>query len=172
MKARLKRIKLLIMDVDGVMTDGKIIMDSEGKETKFFDVQDGYGIVLAQRQGLLTAILSARASGVVKHRAKDLGIEHVYVDAYPKIKAYDELIQKLRIKDEEVCFIGDDLPDVEVLARVGFAVSVPNGTTEARQQADYVTCQRGGQGAIREVVEMILKAQNRWPFTSMGMRKP
>ena len=163
MKNKLRKIKLLILDVDGVLTDGKIIIDSDGREMKFFDVQDGFGIVVFRQAGLKTAILSARASNVVRHRAKDLGIDRVYVDAYPKIGAYKKLLSEFQLRDEDVCFIGDDLPDVEVLSKVGFAVSVPNGTAEAQKEAHYITKKRGGNGAVREVIEMILKAQNLWP---------
>jgi len=162
-KSKLEKIKLLIMDVDGVLTDGKIIIDSDGRETKFFDVQDGFGLVMLRRAGLKTAILSARASRVISHRAKDLKIDRVYQDAYPKIDFYRKALRTFRLKDEEVCFIGDDLPDVEVLKRVGFAVSVPNGTPEAKQVAHYVTKNRGGEGAVREVIELIMKAQGVWP---------
>ena len=163
MKDRLKKIKLLIMDVDGVLTDGRIVIDDQGRETKFFNVLDGFGIVAFRRAGFKTAILSARASQVVGHRAKDLKIDKVYVDAYPKIGAYEELLREFNLKDEEVCFIGDDWPDMDVLKRVGFAVSVPNGVPEVKKVADYVTKKAGGAGAVREVIELILKAQGLWP---------
>jgi 3-deoxy-D-manno-octulosonate 8-phosphate phosphatase (KDO 8-P phosphatase) len=163
MKARLKKVKLLIMDVDGVLTDGRIIVDDDGRETKFFNVQDGFGIVAFRRAGFRTAILSARASKVVGHRARDLGIDRVCLDAFPKIDAYEKILKDFKLKDENVCFIGDDWPDVEVLGRVGFAVSVPNGTKEARQAAHHITRKKGGGGAVREVIELIMRAQSCWP---------
>lgn len=163
MKDRLKKIKLLILDVDGVLTDGKIIVDSKGDEIKIFDVQDGFGLVILRKSGIKTAILTARASRVVTHRARDLKIDKVYQDAYPKLEYYKKLLRLFKLKDEEVCFIGDDWPDIEVLKQVGFAVAVPNAVPEAKNVADYVTKNRGGAGAVREVIEMILKDRGLWP---------
>ena len=162
-KDRLKKIKLMILDVDGVLTDGKIIMDSKGNEIKVFDVQDGFGLVILRKAGIKTAILTARASQVVRHRANDLKIDKVYQDAYPKLDYYNKLLRHFSLKDEEVCFIGDDWPDIEVLKRVGFAVAVPNAVKEAKEVADYVTRNRGGAGAVREVIELILKTKGLWP---------
>jgi len=159
---KLKKIKMLAMDVDGVLTDGKIVYDSNKAETKSYDVQDGYGIVLARRMGLLTAIITARASQPVSIRAKDLGIDKVYQNAYPKLVAYEKLLKECRLADDEVCFVGDDLPDLPLLKRVGFAVAVKNAAVELRREADYVTRRCGGCGAIREVIELILKAQGKW----------
>ncbi len=171
MKNKLKKIKLLIMDVDGVLTDGRIVIDDEGRETKFFNVQDGFGIVVFRRAGFKTAILSARASQVVQHRAKDLQIDKVYLDAYPKIDAYKEMLKAFRLTDEAVCFIGDDWPDVEVLKRVGFAVAVPNATPETKEAAHHVTRNKGGAGAVREVIELIMKAQGCWPPAHKAHRR-
>lgn len=167
-KDSIKKIKLLVLDVDGVLTDGKIILDSKGGETKVFDVQDGYGLVVLRKAGIKTAILTARSSVVVRHRARDLKIDKVYQDAFPKIVFYKKLLRNFKLKDEEVCFIGDDWPDIEVLRRVGFAVSVPNAVQEVKQVAHYVTKHKGGAGAVREVIEMILKTQGFWPAIIMG----
>ena len=109
MKDALKKIKCVAMDVDGVLTDGRIIMDSNGVETKNFDVQDGFGIVLLKKCGIKTAIISARKSGVTAHRAKDLKIDKVYVGVWPKLSAYERMLKEFKVLDEEVCFIGDDL---------------------------------------------------------------
>jgi 3-deoxy-D-manno-octulosonate 8-phosphate phosphatase (KDO 8-P phosphatase) len=163
LKDKIKKIKLLILDVDGIMTNGEIILDDDGKETKVFNVQDGYGIVLFQRAGHKTAILSARSTGAVNARAKDLKIDKVCQDAQPKIKAYTKLLSDLKLKDEQACFIGDDLTDIEVLRKVGVSVSVPNAVTEVKQIVDHVTKREGGQGAVREVIELILKTQGKWP---------
>lgn len=157
----LSKIKVLILDVDGVLTDGRIIMDGNGVETKNFDVQDGFGIVFARKCGIKVAIISARPSPVVQWRAKDLGIDKVFM-VYPKISAYDTLKAEWGIKDEEVCFIGDDVADLKILKKVGFPVAVSNAVFEVKQVAKYVTERHGGRGAIREVVEMILKAQGQW----------
>ena len=162
MKDALKKIKVVVMDVDGVLTDGRIIIDSNGVETKNFDVQDGFGIVFLKKCGLKTAIISARESGVVAHRARDLKIDKVYVGVYPKISAYESVLEEFKVLDEEVCFIGDDLADMLVMRRCGVAVAVANAVFEVKQIADYVTSKRGGEGAVREVIEMILQAQGHW----------
>ncbi len=150
------------MDVDGVLTDGKIIYDSKGNEIKNFDVQDGFGIVFFQQAGFKTAIITARSSKVVTLRAKDLKINKLYQDAFPKMMAYEKLLQELSLREEEVCFIADDLPDYAVLQRVGFAVAVANAVKEIKQTAHYVTRKSGGNGAVREVIELILKTQGKW----------
>lgn len=153
---------MLALDVDGVLTDGKIIFDSEGRELKFFDVQDGFGIVFVQRCGIKTAIISSRASGVITHRAKDLKIDKVYMGVYPKLGAYEQLLKEFRLKDEEVCFVGDDLADLCILKRVGFSAAVANAVDEVKEVVDYVAERSGGNGAVREIVELILKTQGRW----------
>lgn len=162
LKEKMKKIKVLAVDVDGVLTDGKIIFDSAGKETKNFHVHDGFALVLFKRLGLRTAIITARGSKVVGIRAKDLNIDRVYQDAYPKIDAYKKMLKDFKVKNAEVCFIGDDLPDLEVLKRAGFSVAVPDAAAEVKRAVDYVTKRQGGKGAVREVVEMILKAQGKW----------
>lgn len=162
LKRKLKKIELLIMDVDGVLTNGQINVDSAGKELKMFNVQDGFGIVLFQRQGFKTAIISARSTKAVDVRAKDLKISKVYQNAYPKTEAYAKLLKELNIEKDKVCYIGDDVPDICLFSRVGVAVSVPNGAVEARKRADYVTKRAGGNGAVREVVEVILKSKGLW----------
>ena len=158
----LKKIKCVAMDVDGVLTDGGIIIDSKGVETKNFDVQDGFGIVFLKKCGIKTAILSARKSGVIAHRAKDLKIDKVYVGVFPKLSAYERMLKELKVLDEEVCFIGDDLADLGVMYRCGVSVAVANAVSEVKQIADYVTVRQGGRGAVREIVELILQAQGHW----------
>src|ERR1700691_6035580 len=133
MKEALKKIKVVVMDIDGVLTDGRIIIDSNGVETKNFDVQDGFGIVFLKKCGIKTAIISARQSGVVAHRAKDLSIDKVYVGVYPKLDAYESMLKELSVQDEEVCFIGDDLADFGVMSRCGLAVAVANAVFEVKQ---------------------------------------
>jgi 3-deoxy-D-manno-octulosonate 8-phosphate phosphatase (KDO 8-P phosphatase) len=162
MKDALKKIKCLAMDLDGVLTDGRIIIDSNGVETKNFDVQDGFGIVFLKKCAIKTAIISARASGVIAHRAKDLKIDKVYEGAYPKLGAYESMLKEFKVSDEEVCFIGDDLADLSVMRRCGFAVAVANAVAEVKQIADHVTVKQGGRGAVRETIELILKAQGHW----------
>jgi len=162
MTPKLKQIKVIAMDVDGVMTDGRIIYDGAGQELKFFDVQDGYAIVRARKQGFKTAVISARSCPAVTARTTDLKFEKVYLDVYPKISAYEDLLKIFGVKDEEVCFIGDDLPDLAILKRAGFAVAVKNAAPEVKKIADFVTKHEGGRGAVREVIEKILKVQKKW----------
>jgi len=159
---KIKHIKLLILDVDGILTNGEIIVDAKGEETKIFNVQDGFGLVLFKRARLKTAILSARSTEAVTHRAKDLQMDKICQDAFPKLNVYKKMIKDLKVNDEEVCFMADDLTDIAVLKRVGFAVTVPNAVKEVKAQVDYVTKNEGGRGAVREVVELILKAQKKW----------
>ena len=162
MKDALKKIKCVAMDVDGVLTDGRIIIDSKGVETKNFDVQDGFGIVFLKKCGIKTAIISARASGAIAHRAKDLQIDKIYVGVYPKLRAYESMLKEFKVLDEEVCFIGDDLADLGVMRRCGVSVAVANAVFEVKQIADHVTVRPGGRGAVRETVELILQAQGHW----------
>jgi len=162
MKDKLKKIKLLILDVDGILTNGEIIVDDKGTEMKIFDVQDGFGVVLLLRAGLECSIITARFSKAVEYRAKDLGIKKIYQNARPKTKPYEMLLKDLNLKESEVCFMGDDLADLAVLKRVGLAITVPNAVKEIKECADYITDNEGGNGAVREVAEMILKAQSKW----------
>jgi 3-deoxy-D-manno-octulosonate 8-phosphate phosphatase (KDO 8-P phosphatase) len=162
MKDVFKKIKVVAMDMDGVLTDGRIIMDSNGVETKNFDVQDGFGIVFLKKCGIKTAIISARESGVVAHRARDLKIDKVYVGVYPKLSAYESMLKEFKVLDQEVCFIGDDLADLCVMRRCGLSVAVANAVFEVKQIADHVTVKRGGRGAVRETIELILQAQGHW----------
>ncbi len=159
---RIKRIKLLIMDVDGVMTDGSVIYNDAGLETKVFDVRDGHGIKMLQRAGIKAAIITSRRSEAVTHRAKNLGIELLYQGAIEKVRAYEDLLQKEGLKQDETAYMGDDIVDIPILKRAGFRVCVPDAVDEVKQTAHYITKKHGGSGAVREVVELILKTQGRW----------
>lgn len=158
---RAKKIKLLLLDVDGVLTDGKIIIGNYGDEIKNFDVKDGLGVVLLRKAGLRCAIITARNSRIVKIRAGHLGIDKIYENHY-KIKSLRNIKRRFRVKEEEICFVGDDLIDIPILKRVGFAVTVPNAIKETKDVAHYITQNPGGRGAVREVCEIILKAQGKW----------
>lgn len=158
----LNNIKIVIFDVDGVFSDGKIILDSHGIESKNFHVQDGTGITYLQRAGIKTAIISGRVSKAVEYRAKELSIEDVFQGVQRKIDAYEAILKKHTLDDHETCYIGDDLIDLPVLRRVGFAVAVPNARQEVKECASYQTVAHGGYGAIREVAEKILKSQGKW----------
>ncbi|MFC1868354.1 KdsC family phosphatase [Thermodesulfobacteriota bacterium] len=157
------RIKLLILDVDGVMTDGRIIMNDLGKETKHFDVKDGQGLKLLMKTGVEVVIISGRESTTVDYRAKDLGIDEVYQGINDKEALCALLLEKRGLKSDQVCCIGDDLPDIPIFNRIGFPVAVADAVREVRDAACHVTKNRGGNGAVREVCELILKAQGAWP---------
>jgi len=162
LEERIRRIKLLMLDIDGILTDGRIIYDNRGNELKFFDVQDGFGIVLLRRVGIETFIMTANKSKVVSRRAKDFNIKHVYQNCFDKLRVFEDIIKRFNLSPDEICFMGDDLIDVPVLKRVGFAVSVPNAVQESKDAAHYITARPGGRGAVREICDLIVKTQNKW----------
>lgn len=162
MKDKLVKIKLLILDIDGVMTDGRIIYDANGVESKFFNVKDGHGIKMVQRAGIEVAIISGRESQVVTNRAAELGIERVYQRCLDKMTPYRALLAATGLADEEVAFVGDDLIDLPVLRRVGFAAAPADAVAETLAAVHYVTKNRGGWGAVREVCDLILKGKGLW----------
>lgn len=156
-------IKLLLLDVDGVLTDGRIIIDDNGVETKQFDVRDGQGISLLMRAGIDVGFITGRTSRVVDHRARDLGVRLVFQGISDKLSCYDEIKRQLALKDNQIAFVGDDLVDLPVLSRVGLALSVSDGWPELSGAVDYITAAPGGHGAVREVAELLLKSQGKWP---------
>ncbi|MDO8426698.1 MAG: HAD-IIIA family hydrolase [Deltaproteobacteria bacterium] len=159
---KIKKIKLLIFDVDGVLTDGGIIYNDEGQELKVFDVRDGHGIKLLMRAGIDVAIITARESRAVSFRAANLGIEHVYQGMRDKAEALGLILEKKALAPEEAGYVGDDVIDLPVIKRVGFSAAVADAVDEVKQRVDYVTKMPGGRGAAREVVELILKTQGKW----------
>ncbi len=161
-KAQLANLRLLAMDVDGVLTDGTIIVNEDGGETKHFSVLDGHGIRLWHRAGLKTALISGRASAPTQRRADQLEIEHVFQNCHHKLPVMKDLLKNIEMTPEQVVYIGDDLPDLPVIKYVGFGVAVANSVAPIKQHADYVTTCRGGNGAVREVIEYILKNTGRW----------
>jgi len=162
MQDRLKKIKLLILDVDGVMTDGRIIFDSNGIESKFFNVKDGHGIKMLQRSGIEIGIISGRESRVVANRATELGINQVYQKSLDKMVPYRQMLEAVGVADEEVAFMGDDVIDIPLLKRVGFAAAPADAVAEVRTLVHYVAKNRGGWGAVRELCDLVLKAQGTW----------
>ena len=160
--AKLLPIKMVIMDVDGVLTDGSMIFNADGTESKTFNVRDGSGIKYLMRNGIATALLSARECEPVRRRAESRGIDHCITGALDKLPAYRDLLQRIGLTDAEVCYVGDDLPDIPPMRAAGFPVTVADGADEVKEVAAYVTRAKGGHGAIREVAEMILKAQDKW----------
>jgi 3-deoxy-D-manno-octulosonate 8-phosphate phosphatase (KDO 8-P phosphatase) len=161
-KEKLKGIKMLILDVDGVMTDGGIIMDSKGGELKKFNVRDGHGLKLLQRYGIKVAILTGRKSKVVEYRAKDLEIKDVYQKVFNKKEVFEKILVKHKLSADEVAYMGDDIIDIPVLKRVGFSAAVADAVDVVKKSVDYITKNTGGHGAVREVCEMILEAQDKW----------
>ena len=159
---RAARIKLLLMDCDGVLTDGGLTLLENGDEQKTFHARDGHGIVLLHRAGLKSGIISGRSSSFVQRRARELGIEYVFQGSLDKIKDFEELLGQAGVPENEVAFIGDDVTDIPLMQRSELAVAVADAVEETRSVAHYVTRLSGGHGAVREVVEIILKSQGRW----------
>jgi 3-deoxy-D-manno-octulosonate 8-phosphate phosphatase (KDO 8-P phosphatase) len=157
--ARAAGVRLLVLDVDGVLTDGGIVMDDAGAEFKRFHVRDGHGIKLLQRRGIPVALITGRRSGVVEQRAAELGIEHVYQGAEDKRAALADLLERLDTDPQAVAMVGDDVVDLPLLVRAGLAVTVADGHAAVRERAHWVTEAAGGRGAVREVTDRILRAQ-------------
>jgi 3-deoxy-D-manno-octulosonate 8-phosphate phosphatase (KDO 8-P phosphatase) len=156
------KVKLFVMDVDGILTDGRIIYDNKGNQLKFFDVQDGFGIALLRRGGIESAIITAKKSKVVERRAKDFKLKYLYQNCSDKLKALNDLMGKLKLLPEEICYMGDDLLDLPVLKSVGLAVTVPNAVSEVRGAVHHTTEKHGGRGAVREICDLILKTQGKF----------
>jgi len=166
LQARARKIKLLLMDVDGVLTDGRFfyVPGARGKliETKAFHSRDGLGFRIAHQAGLKTGFVTGRRSPTVEHRAKELGVHFLKQHVREKLEPYHEILREARLKDEEVCYVGDDIVDLPLLTRVGLAVAVGNSHKLLRRYVHYQTEQPGGFGAVREVIELILTAQGKW----------
>ena len=156
------QIKLLAMDVDGVMTDGGIIVHADASESKRFNVRDGAWIRIWKRQNLKTAIITGRSCAAVEHRAAELEIDFVYQKAHKKLDALDELVRDSGVKAEQIAYIGDDVMDLPVINRVGFGATVPEAIGELRQAVDYVTGTCGGAGAVAEVIGHLLRKMGLW----------
>ncbi|OIO39419.1 MAG: hypothetical protein AUJ71_00650 [Candidatus Omnitrophica bacterium CG1_02_49_16] len=168
LKDRILRVKLLLLDVDGVLTDGRIVYGDYGDELKFFDVQDGFGLMMLRRAGIPSVIISAKKSGVNHRRAKELQVAKIYQNVRDKLRIFEKVVKKMKLKHEEVCYMGDDLVDIPVLLRVGFAVGVHNAVDDVKESVHYVTIKNGGRGAVREVIDLILKTQHKWPVVTEG----
>ena len=159
---KIERVKLLILDVDGVLTDGSINYTDDGREFKSFDVKDGHGIKLLMRTGIGVAMVTARESEAVALRARDLGVEDLYQGQKEKLGAFEAILKKRGLSAGECAYVGDDLIDLPVLRRVGFSVAVADAVDEVKEAADYVTGAGGGRGAVRETAELIMKVQGSW----------
>jgi 3-deoxy-D-manno-octulosonate 8-phosphate phosphatase (KDO 8-P phosphatase) len=166
LKKRAAQIKILLMDVDGTMTDGGVILlsqpDGSALEIKTFDAHDGQGLTLAHTAGVRTGCITGRESPALLRRAKEMNIEFVYMKQPMKIPAYEEILRKTGVPESAVAYVGDDLPDLTVMRRVGLAVAVGNAVPEVKKAAHFVTKSAGGHGAIRDAVEFILKSKGIW----------
>ena len=159
---RARRVRLVLLDVDGVLTDGRLLYYSDGSEGRAFFVRDGMAIRVGREAGLLFGIISGRQSEVVTRRAAELGIGEVHQGVYNKVERFEEIAERLALTAEAVCFVGDDLIDVPLMRRVGFAAAPADAAPEAREAAHFVATRGGGLGAVREVVEFVLRADGRW----------
>jgi len=163
MEEKAARIKLLFLDVDGVLTDGRITISKEGEEVKSFDVKDGIGLKMLMFAGIDVVIITGRESVAVAHRAGELGIKDVCQGVSDKGTVCRDLIRKRGIEKAEACCIGDDLPDLAMFGEAGLCIAVADAVKEVREGADFITRKRGGRGAVREACEWILKCQGKWP---------
>jgi len=161
LSAKLERIRIFLCDVDGVLTDGAVIM-GHGPESKQFHIPDGLGLRLLQRHGILVGWISNRPSPATSLRAQDLKVDFLHQESGSKVVAVQQILEQARLPWESACYLGDDIVDLGVLKRVGTPVAVANAIAEVKSLAAYITQQAGGRGAVREVVELILKAQNKW----------
>ena len=168
--ARAKKIRVLLMDVDGVLTDGRIWLlsrrDGTASEIKGFSAYDGAGLKLARAAGLRTGIITGRESSAVAQRARECEIEFVYQHRATKLGALEEILQATGVSPQEIAYVGDDLPDLPVMQRVGLAAAVANAVPEVKRAAHFLTKRSGGEGAVREVIELIVKAQGKWAEAS------
>jgi 3-deoxy-D-manno-octulosonate 8-phosphate phosphatase (KDO 8-P phosphatase) len=160
--AKAARIKLILFDVDGVLTDGKVVVHSDGTESKTFGIRDGIAMVWAQRAGLKVGFLSARTSPTTPHRAAQLGISLVHHGVTSKIAAYEQILKDHDAVDEDVAYMGDDVVDLAVLGRVGLSSAPADAVEEVRRRVHWVSAHRGGDGAARQLIEVIMRAQNMW----------
>jgi len=162
LKLKASKIKLLLLDVDGVLTDGRIIYDSRGRDSKFFDVHDGLGVYVLHKSGIKTVLITAKSSKTIPPRAKDMRVAEVFADIFPKSAVLEKILKKYSVGSDEVCFVGDDLVDLSIMRKVGLPVAVANAASEIKEVAGFVTKRTGGRGAVREVAELILKSQGKW----------
>ena len=161
-EAKAARIRLLLFDVDGVLTDGRVVVHADGTESKAFGIRDGIAIVWAQRAGLQVGFLSARTSATTPHRAAQLGVTIVHQGVPKKLQGYERIVADARVTDAEVAYMGDDIVDLAVLARVGLSAAPADAVAQVRSTVDWVSSAKGGRGAARELIETVLRAQGRW----------
>lgn len=161
-RQRARSLKLIIFDVDGILTDGALYLSDDGQEVKAFFSLDGHGMKMLKRSGVELAIITARNSQLMVHRARNLGINHLYQGAEDKLEAYQHLLGELGIAPEHIAYMGDDVVDLPVMRRCGLAITVPAAPDIVKEYSHYVTALPGGRGAVREVCELIMRAQDTW----------
>ena len=153
---------MILFDVDGVLTEGSITYTDKGTELKSFNIQDGMGVTLARKSGLLTGIITGRLSNMVARRAEELKIDSLSQGSFNKLGTYLDVLKKFNLTDDEICYVGDDVVDMVILNRVGFSVAVANAREEVKAICDYITVANGGHGAVREVIDLVLKRQGKF----------
>jgi 3-deoxy-D-manno-octulosonate 8-phosphate phosphatase (KDO 8-P phosphatase) len=158
--ASLRRIRLVVLDVDGVLTDGRVILDEAGTEFRVFDVRDGYGIRKASAEGIVFALISGKDTRVVAHRARELGITEVHQGVKDKLKVFRSILPKYRLAPADVCCVGDDEPDLPILREAGFSAAPRSAVPAVKAAVHYVTAAGGGRGAVREIIELILGSRS------------
>jgi len=160
-RSKLRRIKVLLLDVDGVLTDGGVYYSASGHEAKKFNTQDGYGIVKLREAGVKVGIITGRSSEIVKRRADELGIEEVHQNLEDKLVAYEGILARFNVRDADVAYVGDDEPDLPILRRVGFSAAPADAADVVRRSVDYVCKRSGGSGAVREVIDLVLSVSEK-----------
>jgi 3-deoxy-D-manno-octulosonate 8-phosphate phosphatase (KDO 8-P phosphatase) len=165
-KLLLPQIKTFIFDVDGVLTDGKVLINSEGELLRSFDTKDGYSIQCALQKGFKIAIISGGRNEAVRKRFKELGVVDVYLGAHYKLDAYQDLIDNYNLNSEEILYIGDDVPDIPVMEKVGLGCCPSDAVSDVKAMANYVSHKKGGQGCVRELIEQVLRVQGKWSLES------
>jgi len=171
-RERAERIRLIVLDADGVLTDGRIIMSSDGTETRAFDVTDGFGIRLGQRAGVIFGVISGRRSEVLQRRAAELGIDELHQGVLDKAACLREILSRRGLAPAQACFIGDDLIDLPAMRLAGFAAAPADAQAAVRDAAHFVAARGGGRGAVREIVELVLRAADRWETTLQDFLGP
>ena len=170
--AKAAKVRLLLFDVDGVLTDGKILLHADGTESKRFDIKDGSAVRWAQHVGLTVGFLSARTSAATTQRAAHLGVTLLHQGVAGKLETYEQIVGELQLEDEQVAYMGDDLLDLSVLARVGLSAAPADAAEDVRARVDWVTQARGGDGAVREMIERVIRAQGHWETLVAGYLVP